>query len=61
MKTGSAEMQAHESCAIVTGTRTRRDPLSAVSPELQFEYQDSEITVTKLGSTPYESKPNYLL
>jgi len=61
MKQGSGEVQAHESCEVVTGKETRRDPLSAVPPELQFEYQDSGITVTKWASTPDESKPNYLL
>jgi hypothetical protein len=46
MKTRSAGVWAHESSEIVTGKKKRRDPLSAVSPELQFEFQDSKITVT---------------
>src|ERR1017187_1251798 len=46
MRTGSRKVRAHESSEIVAGTRTHRDPLSAVPPELQLKYQDSGITVT---------------
>src|SRR6202035_3954464 len=58
----AVEVQAHESC-VVAGTRTRRDPLPAVSPELQLKFQDSGSTVTNWvrircieGPTTYTNK-----
>jgi len=41
-----AEVQAQESHMLFAGKETRRDPLSAVSRELQLKYQDSGITFT---------------
>ena len=43
----SVGLWTYESWSAVTGVQTRRDILSAVSPQLQLKYQDSEVTVTK--------------
>jgi hypothetical protein len=59
MKTGSVVVGAQESCEVPPGKETRRDPLSAVSPELQLKFQDSEITVTNWDRVLLNRKPNY--
>jgi hypothetical protein len=46
MKMGRMEVRAHESCTPFSGAQKRRETLSAVTPELQLKFQDSEITVT---------------
>ena len=61
MKIVAGEVPGHESCLLDTGKKTRRDPLSAVSPELQLKYQDSGITVTNWDRIRLNSKPNYLI
>jgi hypothetical protein len=60
MKTSSVEVEINES-RVVALARTRRDTLSAVLPELQLRYQDSEITVTDWDRIRLNPKPNYPL
>ena len=61
VKMEPVEVGAYESCMVVAGNETHRDPLSAVSPELQLKFQDSGITVTNWDRIRLNRKPNYPL
>ena len=50
--------RADGSCMVYAHVRERRDPLSAVPPELQLKYQDSGITFTNWD--PAESNAQLL-
>ena len=46
MKTGRMEVWTHEFRALCSRARKGKKTLSAVTPELQLKFQNSEITVT---------------
>ena len=61
MEVRSVEVRAQGSWDAIAGRQTRRDPLSAVSPELQLKYQDVGSTVTNWDRVRPDRKPNYQL
>jgi len=54
---GSEGIWAHEFWLGTAGTKTRKDSLSAVSPELHLKFQNSEVTVTNWDRVRWFESP----